>query len=137
VSAAAEDEVGAAAGWARAAWGPRSVIPPLRDPVLRRIAGEAAAARPAEPPDLLIATLEAPLPPAARIGQRILPTSVLEMTPGFVPQLVARAWGHRGPAICVVGGDPGPMLAACRAAHERVYRIAIRGMDERDVEWDA
>jgi hypothetical protein len=135
---AAGDEVGAAAAWrVPAAWGPRSVILPLRDPVLRRIAGEAAAARPAEPPGLLIATLEAPLQPAARIGARILPTSVLEMTPGFVPQLVARAWGYRGPAICLVGGDPGPMLAACRAAHERVYRIAIRGMDERDVEWDA
>jgi hypothetical protein len=137
VSAAAADEVGRPAERARPVWGARSAIPPLRDPVLRRIADAAAASRPAAPPDLLIATLEAPLPPAARIGQRILPTSVLEMTPGFVPQLVARVWGHRGPAICLVGGDPGPILAACRAVHERVFRIAIRGMEERDVEWDA
>jgi hypothetical protein len=137
VSSEAADEAGPPAGRAGAAWGPRSAIPPLRDPVLRRIAGAAAAARPVEPPDLLIATLDAPLPPAARIGQRILPTSVLEMTPGFVPQLVARLWGHRGPAICLVGGDPGPILAACRATHERVFRIAIRGMEDRDVEWNA
>lgn len=134
--------VTAAAGGAPAertppAWGRPSVVPPLRDPVLRRIAAEAAAARPAEPVGLLIVTLEAPLPPAARIGRRILPTSVLEMTPGFLPQLVARAWGHRGPAVCLVGGDPGPVLAACRTAHERVFRIAIRGMEDRDVEWDA
>ena len=121
---------------ARHAWGPRSAIPPLHDPVLRRIAAAAAAARPAEPVDLLIVTLETPLPPAVRIGGRILPTSVLEMTPGFVPQLVARAWGHRGPALCLVGEDPAPILAACRATHERVFRLAIRGMEDRDVEWD-
>jgi hypothetical protein len=127
----------APAGRPRPRWGPRSAVPPLRDPVLRRIAAEAAAARPAAPVDLLIVTLEAPLPPAARIGRRILPTSVLEMTPGFIPQLVARAWGHRGPAVCLVGGDPEPILAGGRATHERVFRLAIRGMEDRDVEWDA
>lgn len=70
-----------------------------------------------------------------RVGQRIMPTSVLEMTPGFVPQLVARAWGFRGPALCLVGTDPEPLLAALRTTHERVYRLAIRGMHERHVEW--
>jgi hypothetical protein len=85
----------------------------------------------------VIVTLEAPLPPSARIGRRILPTSVLEMTPGQLPQLIARAWGYPGPALCLVGGDPEPLLAACRATHDRVYRVAIRGMDDRDVEWDA
>lgn len=116
-------------------WGPRSAPPPLRDETLRRIAAEVDAQRPEEPPDIVVVTLECPLPPAARIGQRILPTSVLEMTPGFIPQLVARAWGFRGPALCLVGRDPEPLLAALRKTHERVYRLAIRGMHERDVEW--
>lgn len=119
------------------AWGPRSKPPAVRDETLRRIAAEADAQRPAEPPDVVVVTLEVPLPPAARIGQRILPTSVLEMTPGFVPQLIARAWGYRGPALCLVGRDPEPLLAALRATHERVFRVAIRGMHVRDVEWIA
>lgn len=121
------------------AWRPPSRLLPLRDPVLRSIAAAAAAGahRPAAPPDLVIVTLEAPLSPSGWSGRRILPTSVLEMTPGQLPQLIARAWGYPGPALCLVGGDPGPLLAACRATHDRVYRIAIRGMDERDVEWDA
>ncbi|HTL36782.1 MAG TPA: hypothetical protein VL326_26790 [Kofleriaceae bacterium] len=116
-------------------WGPRSAPPALRDEALRRIAAEVDANRPEHPPDIVVVTLECPLPPAARIGQRILPTSVLEMTPGFIPQLVARAWGFRGPALCLVGADPEPLLAALRKTHERVYRLAIRGMHERDVEW--
>jgi len=119
----------------RHGWGPRAPAPPLRDPVLRQIAAEAGAHRPAEPPELLIVTLDAPLPPAARIGARILPTSVLEMTPGFVPQLLARAWGFRGAATCLVGGDPEPVIAACRRTLQ-VYRVAIRGMEHRDVEWN-
>ena len=119
------------------AWGPRSKLPPLRDPVLRRIAAAAEHERPADPPDLLIVTMDAPLPPSAMIGQRILPTSVLEMTPGQVPQLIARAWGYPGPALCLVGGDPASLVAACRAAHDRVFRVSIRGMNERDVEWGA
>ena len=118
-------------------WGPRSKLPPLRDPVLRAIAAAALHHRPAAPPDLVVVTLDAPLPPSAWIGRRILPTSVLEMTPGQLPQLIARAWGYPGPALCLVGGDPGPLLAACRATHDRVFRVAIRGMDDRDVEWDA
>ena len=118
------------------AWG-LSAPPPLRDPVLRGLATTAAAERPAIAPDLLVVTLDAPLPPAARGRTRILPSSVLEMTPGFTAQLVARAWGFRGPALCLVGGEPAPLLATCRSSHERVYRIAIRGMEARDVEWDA
>jgi hypothetical protein len=119
------------------AWGHGAPPPALRDPVLRGLAAAAAARRPAVVPDLVIVTLDAPLPPAARSGTRILPSSVLEMTPGFTAQLIARAWGFRGPALCLVGGDPEPLLATCRSSHERVYRIAIRGMEARDVEWDA
>jgi hypothetical protein len=116
-------------------WGPRSAPAALRDATLRRIAAEADAHRPAQPPDIFIVTLECPLPPAARVGPRILPTSVLEMTPGFIPQLVARAWGFRGPSLCLVGPDPEPLLAALRKTHEHVFRLAIRGMHDRDVEW--
>lgn len=119
------------------AWRTPSRLLPLRDPVLRAIAAAAGANRPAAPPDLVIVTMEAPLPPSGWSGRRILPTSVLEMTPGQLPQLIARAWGYPGPALCLVGGDPGPLLAACRATHDRVYRVAIRGMEDRHVEWDA
>jgi hypothetical protein len=95
-----------------AAWHAPAAPPPLRDPVLRRLAAEALAHRPAEPPELLLVHLAAPLvPPSdARIGGRLLPSSILEMTPGFAAQLIARAWGFRGPAIATVGGanvEPG------------------------------
>jgi len=119
------------------AWRPPSRLLPLRDPVLRSIAATAATHRPAVPPDLVIVTIEAPLPPSGWSGRRILPTSVLEMTPGQLPQLIARAWGYPGPALCLVGGDPAPLVRMCRLTHDRVYRVAIHGMEERDVEWDA
>ena len=77
-------------------WGPRAAPPPLRDPVLRGVAAAVDARKPEVAPDLLVVTLDAPLHPAARRGTRILPSSVLEMTPGFTAQLVARAWGFRG-----------------------------------------
>jgi hypothetical protein len=122
---------------ARPAWGPRSPTPPLRDPVLRTLAVDAEAHRPAGPPDLLVVTLDAPLVPTGGALGRILPSSVLEMTPGTIARLVARQWGFRGTALCLVGGDPRSLLEACRATHQHVYRLAIRGMEERDVEWNA
>jgi hypothetical protein len=122
-----------------ATWRVGALRPPLRDPVLRELAAAAPAARPRVPPELLLVTLDAPLVPAAaaRVGSRLLPSSVLEMTPGFVPQLVARAWGFAGPAICLVG-DAASLVAACRRAHERPYVLAIRGTgSHRHVEWNA
>ena len=118
-------------------WGSRSTTPALHDPVLRNLVTAAVAARPSVAPDLVVVTLEAPLQPVGRRGNRILPSSVLEMTPGFTAQLIARTWGFRGPALCLVGGDPAPLLATCRNSHERVFHVAIRGMEARDVEWDA
>lgn len=121
------------------AWHAAAAAPPLRDPILRACAAAAPAARPAVPPELLLVTLDAPLVPAAsaRIGERLLPSSVVEMTPGFVSQLIARAWGFAGPAICLVG-DSAALVAAFRRARERVYVIAIRGTeDHRHVEWNA
>ncbi|HWO20758.1 MAG TPA: beta-ketoacyl synthase N-terminal-like domain-containing protein, partial [Kofleriaceae bacterium] len=120
-------------------WRASALAPPLRDPVLRALAAAAPAARPGVPPELLIVTLDAPLVPAAaaRIGERLLPSSVLEMTPGFVARLIAQAWGFAGPAICLVG-DATSLVAACRRVCERVFVLAIRGTGEhRDVEWNA
>ena len=119
----------------------RSAIapPPLRHVFLRDLARAAFEHRPADPPALLVVTLDAPLQPPddAWLGTRLLPSSVLELTPGFVTQLVARSWGFAGPAVTLVGGDPGPILAACRRTHDRVYHLAIRGMDHhRDAEWN-
>lgn len=122
-----------------ASWRDAGAAPPLRDPILRALAAAAPAARPAVPPDLLLVALDAPLVPeaGARIGERLLPSSVLEMTPGFVAQLIARRWGFAGPAICLVG-DSAALVAACRRAHERTFVIAIRGTeDHRHVEWNA
>jgi hypothetical protein len=119
-------------------WRAAAPAPALRDPLLRALAADAPAARPATPPDLLLVTLDAPLVPApgARIGTRLLPSSVLEMTPGFIAQLVAQRWGFAGPAICLVG-DSAALVAACRRAHERVFVLAIHGMEDRHVEWNA
>ena len=134
--------VGGEAGTAprtRTAWRPTLAPPPMRHPWLRGFATAASAARPTEPPDLVIVTLDAPLAPPddAWVGKRLLPSSVLELTPGFVTQLIVRTWGFAGPALTLVGGDPANSLAACRRTHDRVFHVAIRGMDDhRDVEWN-
>lgn len=116
------------------AWSAPSVVPPLRIPLLRRIANEAAAHRPVQPPDALIVHLEAPLVPPddARIGDRLLPSVVLEMTPGFIAQLIARAWGYRGPAITRVGevGSVPPVAglrAGDRSDHRGTSVVYVRG----------
>jgi len=89
---------------------------PLQHPLLRRLAREAPEHRPESAPVALVVRLEAPLtpPPRARIGGRLLPTAVLELTPGALPLLVARRWGLQGPALCLVGPRHAsePLLAA-------------------------
>ena len=104
------------------AWSAPSALPPLRIPLLRRIASEAAAHRPATPPPLLVVTMDAPLVPPedARIGDRLLPSVVLELTPGFAAQLIARAWGYRGPALTQVGAP---------RADPEAHRITLHGSD--------
>jgi hypothetical protein len=73
------------------------------------------------------------------VGGRLLPSAVLEITPGFVPQLVARAWGFAGPALCLVGGEDSEietLVAACRSTAGPVALVGLRGDGEdRDVEW--
>jgi hypothetical protein len=126
-------------------WQRPAAPPPLRDPMLRKLVYAAPRRRPDTPPDLLLVRLEAPLvPPSdATIGGRLLPSSILEMTPGFVAQLVTRSWGFPGPAICLVApeeaeADVRAIVGACREAGDAVYRVDVRGREgERDVDWNA
>jgi hypothetical protein len=125
-------------------WRPPAPLPPLRDRNLRRLAASAPAHRPPRPPDLLLVRLEAPLvpPPDARLADRLLPSSILEMTPGFVAQLLAQAWGFPGPAVCLVAGTEAEpavaeIAAACRTVGDDVFRIDIQGRGEdRHVVWN-
>ncbi|HKN84624.1 MAG TPA: beta-ketoacyl synthase N-terminal-like domain-containing protein [Pyrinomonadaceae bacterium] len=126
------------AGWER------SVIPgPLMNPMLKRLASEAYEQRPVDPPDVLILHLEKPLapPPSAIIGGRLLPSAVLEITPGFASQLIARCWGYTGPALCLVGNvdtDPYGLTNTFRESRQTVYQVKVRGSgDNRAIEWNA
>jgi len=124
-------------------WHPSMPTGPLMSPLLRRLADEAPQHRPIDPPDVLVVRLEEPLapPPEASIGGRLLPSAVLELTPGFITQLIARCWGFAGPALCLVGhisqneaawdlatafDDPGLVIA----------QIVLRGTgDKREIAW--
>jgi hypothetical protein len=122
----------------RPGFGERS-SPPLRIPILRRIAAEAESRRPAVPPAAVVVCLDRPLVPPtdARVGGRLLPSVVLEITPGFIGQLVARSWGYRGPVVTLVGGnaasDALPTLTAIRSAHGNASVLHVHGDDV--VEW--
>jgi hypothetical protein len=125
------------AGWER------SGIPvSLMNPTLKRLASEAYEHRPVEPPDVLILRLEKPLAPptSAIIGGRLLPSAVLEITPGFASQLIARCWGYRGAALCLVGNvdvDAYGLTNAFRAAGKNVFQVNLRGSgDNRAIEWN-
>ena len=126
----------------KASW-ERSVLPgPLMNPMLKRLASEAYEQRPVEPPDVLILRLEKPLapPPSAIIGGRLLPSAVLEITPGFASQLIARCWGYSGPALCLVGNvdvDRYGLTNAFRASGQNVFQVNLRGSgDNRAIEWN-
>jgi hypothetical protein len=119
---------------------------PLMNPTLKRLAAEALDHRPSTPPDVLILRLERPLaPPApAIIGDRLLPSAVLEITPGFASQLVARCWGFTGPALCLTGdvGDVDRevygLKNAFRESGLNVFQLNLRGSgDNRAIEWNA
>ncbi len=88
---------------------------PIHHPFLRDLAADALTHRPARAPELLAVRLSEPLMPPARavIGGRLLPSAVLEITPGFTALLIARAWGYAGPTLCLVGprgADPAGIL---------------------------
>src|SRR5215213_1755116 len=121
----------------------RSVMPaPLMNPTLKRLAAEAVENRPGNPPDVLILRLEKPLlPPAsAMIGGRLLPSAVLEITPGFASQLIARCWGYTGPALCLAGNvdvEPYGLTNAFRESGANVFQVNLRGSgDNRATEWN-
>jgi hypothetical protein len=125
------------AGWEK------SVTPgPLMNPMLRRLASEAYEQRPVQPPDVLILRLEKPLapPPSAIIGERLLPGAVLEMTPGFASQLIARCWGYTGPVLCLVGNVDADLYGLTNAfleSRQNVYQVNLRGSgDNRAIEWN-
>ena len=116
---------------------------PLMNTTLKRLASEALAHRPSAPPDVLIMRLEKPLsPPAyAFIGERLLPSAVLEITPGFASQLIARCWGFTGAALCLVGdvdGDVYGLKNAFRESGLNVFQVNVRGSgDNSAIEWNA
>jgi hypothetical protein len=117
---------------------------PLMNVLLRLVADEAPRHRPVDPPDVLLVRLESPLAPAreARIGDRILPSAVLEMTPGFISQLIARCWGFTGPALCLVGNSSASdaswdFCAALDELGQVVAKVDLCGTgDKREIVWD-
>jgi hypothetical protein len=126
----------------RVIWQTPASSGPLTFQILRDLAADACANRPAEPPDVLLIRLEHPLVPPERvvIGGRFLPSAALELTPGFIPQLVARCWGYDGPAICIVGdedSDDCGFRKACEQTGHSVFQISLRGTGEkRGIEWN-
>jgi len=112
-------------------------------PALQRIAQEATRYRPVVPPDLLLVHLEAPLlpPERARIGGRLLPTAIYEITPGYVAQLIARQWGFTGGAMTIVGSNAitdSPWVQACRECGLTVQQVRIRDANEHlQIDWNA
>ncbi|HSL53282.1 MAG TPA: beta-ketoacyl synthase N-terminal-like domain-containing protein, partial [Pyrinomonadaceae bacterium] len=121
----------------------KSVIPgPLMNPTIRTLASEAYEQQPATPPDILILRLEKPLSPpsSAIIGGRLLPSAVLEITPGFASQLIARCWGYTGPVLCLAGNvdvDPYGLTTALRESGANVFQVNLRGSgDNRAIEWN-
>jgi hypothetical protein len=122
---------------ASAAAAPRSAAAQA-GPTRRRATG------PRRRPSVLLVRLEAPLvPPSdAAIGGRLLPSSILEMTPGFVAQLVPGRGVSRSCDLLVAPreaeADVQSIVAAVPRAGEIVRRVDVHGRGgERDVDWDA
>ena len=116
---------------------------PLMHPVLRQIAEAALSHRPAEPPGVLLVNLEEPLAPASQawFGERLLPSAVLEITPGFISQLIARTWGFAGPALCQVGptsvDDRWTLKDICRERGATMAEVSVVGTgDNREIIWN-
>ena len=112
-------------------------------PVTRRIAECLASLRPTRLPDVLIARLHAPLcpTPSVHVGGRLLPSAILEITPGFLLSLAVRLWEYTGPSLCLVANERcdavvGEWLRALRASGLRPGVVTVSGRgDERSVQW--
>jgi hypothetical protein len=115
---------------------------PMMNQTLRSIGSQAFEHRPLEPPDVLILRMDKPLSPPASaiIGGRLLPSAVLEITPGFASQLVARCWGFSGPTLCLVGDVDHDLYGFRNALQEaglNVFQINLRGSREhRVIKWN-
>jgi hypothetical protein len=76
-------------------------------------------------------------PPRALAGGRLLPSAVLEITPGRAALQIAQGWGYQGPALCLAGSvEAGrdPLPAALQGSGQRIRVIYIDpGKDH--VEW--
>ena len=124
-------------------WKNKATPRALMNPTLKRLASDALEHRPAAPPDVLILRLEKPLSPPAPsfIGGRLLPSAVLEITPGFASQLIARCWGFAGAALCLVGDVDTNVYGLKNALREsglNVFQVNLRGSgDNRAIEWNA
>lgn len=112
-------------------WRAPAPEPSLFHPGLQRLVAEAPAQRPAAPPDRVVLWLDTPCapPPRARVGGRVLPSAVLELTPATAGRLLAQAWGYPGPTSTWVGGAEGEvegLLSAHRARGERLACVRVR-----------
>ncbi len=113
--------------------------PPLSIPFLRRFATEAVTHRPENKSDIIIVFLEEPLTPPSRLfmGDKLLPSAVLEITPSYIPQLLAACWGYDGAAICAVGGQLKYFHNLLTDINLSVNFISIKGKGEdREIEWN-
>jgi hypothetical protein len=112
------------------------------NPTLKQLAAEAMNHRPPAPPEVLLVRMAKPLAPlpSAILGGRLLPSAVLEITPGFASQLIARCWGFTGPALCLVGDvdtDPYGLTNAFRESNLNIFQVNLRGTgDQRAIEWN-
>lgn len=125
-------------------WLPGADKTALIHPFLRSIQEQALLNRPEVPPDLLLVFLEVPLMPPTRacFGERLLPSAVLEITPGFIARLIAGCWGFDGPAITLVGGngEEAERLMRLEILSEKkgVEYVGIYGRGaQRHVRWSA
>ncbi|HEU4934291.1 MAG TPA: hypothetical protein VFT48_19535, partial [Pyrinomonadaceae bacterium] len=120
------------------AWRKTATPGPLMNETLKQLATEALDHRPSNPPHVLLLRMDNPLapPPSAIITGRLLPSAVLEITPGFASQLIARCWGFSGPALCLVGDvDSDPY--GLTNAFPNVFQVNLRGTgDKRAIEWN-
>ena len=126
----------------KGSWKKNASPGPMMNQTLRNLALEALEHRPAEPPDVLLFRMDKPLspPPSAIIGERLLPSAVLEITPGFASQLVARCWGFSGPSLCLVGDvdrDTYGFKGSLDESGLKVFQVNLRGSGEnRVIEWN-
>jgi hypothetical protein len=115
------------------AWQDPAGNQPFAIPALRMIRAAAEKLRPSTPPPALVVWLPEPLlpaPTASRSG-RLLPSSILEMTPGFAAVTVAGAWGYSGPTVCLIGGSsPGSRGAHDLGLGPDAYVFEIRQQGE-------